>query len=274
MISVIIPLYNKEAIIERTLRSVLSQDYDDYEVVVVDDGSTDRSVEIVRSIDDCRIRLINQENGGPSMARNTGIRHAKGEWLYFIDADDEMEPRTLSHYASLITRFPDADMFLGEVSYFDGEKKTISCRYNEGYIDNIFKSLFFHEINPCSGTLLYRKSLCIKHPFKEYLRRYEDLDCLTTKFREAKLYATHFPTSVVNVEFAEASRERKDIKEDFVGHLNFKNKGFWEKMCLYQLYLGERTLYPGQIDKRYPILRYRYDLLLLYKILNYFHAHF
>lgn len=274
MISVIIPLYNKEPIIGRTIKSVLSQDHNDFEVIVVNDGSTDRSVKIVRSIDDCRIRLIDQENGGPSKARNTGIKNAKGEWLYFIDADDEMEPGALNHYAELVSRYPDTDIFMGEVFYNDGIKKKISCCYQDGYIDNIYKSLFFHKINPCSGTLLYRKSLCIKHPYKENLRRFEDLECLTNKFREAKLFATHFPTSIVNVEFAEASRGRKDINEDFVGHLNFKNKCFWEKMCLYQLYLGERILYPGQIDKLYPTLRYRYDLLLLYKILKYFHAHF
>ena len=77
MISVIIPLYNKEPIIERSLQSVLSQDYDDFEVVVVNDGSTDRSADIVRSINDPRIRLIEQENGGPSKARNTGTKKAK-----------------------------------------------------------------------------------------------------------------------------------------------------------------------------------------------------
>ena len=65
MISVVIPLYNKEPIIEKTLKSVLSQDYSDFEVVVVDDGSTDNSVAIVQAIHDSRIRLIKQENGGP-----------------------------------------------------------------------------------------------------------------------------------------------------------------------------------------------------------------
>ena len=92
MISVIIPLYNKEPIIERSLQSVLSQDYDDFEVVVVNDGSTDRSADIVRSINDPRIRLIEQENGGPSKARNTGTKNARGEWILFLDADDELLP--------------------------------------------------------------------------------------------------------------------------------------------------------------------------------------
>lgn len=90
MISVVIPLYNKEASIAQSLKSVLSQEYDDFEVVIVDDGSTDGSVDVVEAMNDPRIRLIKQENGGPSKARNTGVKNAKGEWILFLDADDEM----------------------------------------------------------------------------------------------------------------------------------------------------------------------------------------
>lgn len=281
MISIIIPLYNKEAIIERTLNSVLSQDYDNFEVVIVDDGSTDNSAYVAQqfirnipaAIGNAKWVFISQQNGGPSKARNTGIEKARGEWLYFIDADDEMAPGTLKHFASLLKQYPQTDMFLGEMYINNGRKKQLSIQYKDGYIDNVYKSLYFREINPCSGTLLYRRSLCIQHPYKEYLRRYEDLECLLNKFRDSRVYATHFPTAIVNIEFAEASRGRKNIKEDFLGHLMFNGKSFWEKMCLYQFYLGERTLYAGQIEKLYPTLRYRYDLLILFKISKYFHAH-
>ena len=88
MISVVIPLYNKETSIAQSLKSVLSQEYDDFEVVIVDDGSTDGSVGVVGAINDSRIRLIKQKNGGPSKARNTGVKNAKGEWILFLDADD------------------------------------------------------------------------------------------------------------------------------------------------------------------------------------------
>ena len=65
-----------------------------------------------------------------------------------------------------------------------------------------------------------------------------------------------------------ASVARKDVKEDFVGHLDFRNKNFWEKLCLYKLFLGERPCYPGQINELYPSLKWRYDLLLLTKLLR------
>ena len=88
MISVVIPLYNKEKQIAKTLQTVLNQTYQNFEIVIVNDGSTDGSVEEVLRISDSRIRLVNQENGGVSAARNRGIDEAKGEYIAFLDADD------------------------------------------------------------------------------------------------------------------------------------------------------------------------------------------
>lgn len=83
MISVVIPLYNKEKQIAKTLQTVLNQTYQNFEIVIVNDGSTDGSVEEVLRISDSRIRLVNQENGGVSAARNRGIDEAKGEYIAF-----------------------------------------------------------------------------------------------------------------------------------------------------------------------------------------------
>ena len=88
--SVIIPLYNKGWRIKRAIDSVLRQGIEDLEIVVVDDGSTDGSAGFVKSYKDARIHYIYKENGGVSSARNKGIKEATGEWLLFLDADDEM----------------------------------------------------------------------------------------------------------------------------------------------------------------------------------------
>lgn len=114
MISVVIPLYNKEASVERSLRSVLSQDYDDFEIVIVDDGSTDRSAEVVRAIKDKRIVFIQQENGGPSKARNTGVKNAQGEWIVFLDADDELQTGALEHFYGLTMQYHEVSFFCCE----------------------------------------------------------------------------------------------------------------------------------------------------------------
>ena len=91
MISVVIPLYNKEKYIKRAIESVLNQTFQKFEIIVVNDGSTDKSAEIVQNIKDPRIRLINQKNAGVSAARNRGIQEAKYEYIAFLDADDFWE---------------------------------------------------------------------------------------------------------------------------------------------------------------------------------------
>ncbi|QYS89019.1 glycosyltransferase family 2 protein [Flavobacterium davisii] len=86
--SVIIPLYNKENYIYNTLTSVIDQSYSNFEIIIVNDGSTDKSLEIIQNINDSRIRIFNQQNKGVSSARNLGIKNAKGTLIAFLDADD------------------------------------------------------------------------------------------------------------------------------------------------------------------------------------------
>ncbi len=268
MISVVIPLYNKEASIAQSLKSVLSQEYDDFEVVIVDDGSTDGSVGVVEAINDPRIRLIKQENGGPSKARNTGVKNAKGEWILFLDADDEMLPEALEFFSEKIQKNADADMFLGEVIVNNGKTEHLAVEYKEGVVSNPFKSHVLGHLYQCSGTTVYRKTIVEENPFDERVRRYEDLQRIFKLYSKYSLYLCHKPVAKINLEFSAASRARKDIKEDFLGHLDFKGKSFWEKIALYSFFLGERGYYGEQCKKLYPWLYRRYDWLLIHKIVG------
>lgn len=268
MISVVIPLYNKEQIIEKCLHSVLSQDYDDYEVVIVNDGSTDRSAEIVKGIGDTRIRFIEQENGGPSKARNTGVKNASGEWILFLDADDELLPEALKNFNALIHSHRSNNFFACPYYRYNGVSRQLCFQYKEGELRNPYKAGFKGLFLPRAGAFICKKDLLLLNPFNEQIRRFEDLEMLYRVYHNARIYLGTTPVMVVNQDFAAASIRRNDIQEDFLGHLDFKGKIFWEKMCLYKFYLGERPYYWEQCKKLYPNLAKRLDLLLLSKLLS------
>lgn len=106
-VSVVIPVYNKEAFISNSVSSVLNQDYEDLEVIIVDDGSTDNSIGVLDAFTDQRIRIFTQTNRGAAAARNLGIAKASGDWVAFLDADDEWLPTKLSEQVTTLNHHPD-----------------------------------------------------------------------------------------------------------------------------------------------------------------------
>lgn len=105
--SIIIPMYNREHFIARAISSCLKQDFEDFEIIVVDDGSTDRSVKVVEEIKDPRIRLIKHDmNQERLIARNTGARASMGQWLIWFDSDDELVPEALAVMKQRISELP------------------------------------------------------------------------------------------------------------------------------------------------------------------------
>ncbi len=127
-ISIVVPAYNAESSIERCVRSVLEQDFKDFELIVVDDGSQDSTAAIVQRLaaNDSRIILIRQENGGEMAARAAGIRKAKGTWMYFLDSDDAIIPDTLSSMYSHIA--DDIDVVVYEFSLNGKMPRLQYCR--------------------------------------------------------------------------------------------------------------------------------------------------
>ncbi len=109
--SVVIPLYNKASWIGATLDSVLGQSFQDFELLVINNGSTDGSEQVVESYQDNRIRLFHQENGGVSRARNAGILEAKAHFIAFLDADDLWAPAFLEQLHQLIQQYPEATAY-------------------------------------------------------------------------------------------------------------------------------------------------------------------
>jgi GT2 family glycosyltransferase len=122
-VSVIIPLYNKAAHVRRSLDSVASQTFKDFEVIVVNDGSTDGGERVVAGYEDARFRLVSQPNAGPGAARNCGIAEAAGEVLAFLDADDEWMPEYLSRGVRLLEESGAATATSGYFQHPPGESR-------------------------------------------------------------------------------------------------------------------------------------------------------
>ena len=186
MISVVIPLYNKQNSIVATLQSVLAQTYTDYEVVVVDDGSTDNSAQVVEKFISAYphplpkgkgARLVRKANGGVSSARNMGILEAKGEYIAFLDGDDLWDEKYLETLHQLICDYPDATIYgLGNALIKDGEmlSQTISLETHRGYVDNVWSNYPGYWTGSSSSSS--RAHLIEIGMFDTHMTHGEDLD--------------------------------------------------------------------------------------------------
>ena len=181
MISVIIPLYNKEAYISETLHSVLSQTYDKFEVIVVDDGSTDNSLQVVRNFTDSRLRIVEKKNEGVSVARNEGIDQASFPWIAFLDADDWWAPTFLKEVVAAIENASSEKIFaIGRSRVFHKETE----RYNHPYLpanNSIGKVSYYQIISKYlppinSSNVVISKSLLQNNRFQPGMRQHEDHD--------------------------------------------------------------------------------------------------
>ena len=148
MISVVVPVYNAREYIESTVHSILQQSYDDFELILVDDGSRDGSGEICDNLSskDSRIKVIHKENGGVSSARNVGIDEAKGEYICFIDADDSVERDLLECLVKNATRY-DVDISCCGIAQISLEKKETHVGSSElkvriNNVEELFQKFF------------------------------------------------------------------------------------------------------------------------------------
>jgi GT2 family glycosyltransferase len=116
--SVVVPVYNREKLVGPCIDSVLAQTFTDYELIVVDDGSTDGTPEVLRSYA-TRIRTVRQENCGPEVARDRGIRMARGEYVALLDSDDLLWPHALETYDRIIRACGSPALIIGAVTYFE-----------------------------------------------------------------------------------------------------------------------------------------------------------
>jgi glycosyltransferase involved in cell wall biosynthesis len=155
MVSVIIPTFNRENYVTKAIDSVLAQTYPDYEIVVVDDGSTDNTKEVIRKYKD-KIRYLYQKNQGVSSARNSGIKASRGEWIAFLDSDDEWFPDYLLYQVDQIKKTLGPRVYITNALTLS-EDGTISNYFEQNNISSLFKGASSLTINkPLLFVIKYR----------------------------------------------------------------------------------------------------------------------
>ncbi|NJL79246.1 MAG: glycosyltransferase family 2 protein [Richelia sp. RM2_1_2] len=231
-VSVIIPLYNAEKYIARTLQSILNQTYQNIEIIIVDDESPDNSVKICQQFNDSQIKIIHQKNRGLPGARNTGIRHATGEYIAFMDADDIWLPEKLNNHIIHLENNPDVGVSFSRSAFIDETDKPLG----------IYQITKLHDITPldilCRSPIgngsaaVFKKAVFEDIKFQANLYGYvedyyfddtfmlsEDIECwvriaLTTKWKFAglaqplTLYRVHSQGLSTNLKVMLDSREQ------------------------------------------------------------------
>ncbi|MBD2531228.1 glycosyltransferase family 2 protein [Nostoc flagelliforme FACHB-838] len=157
-VSVLIPAYNAMNYLPETMENVLSQTFTDFEVIVVNDGSSDETERWISQIKDPRVRLINQENQGLSGARNTGIVHAKGEYITFLDSDDLWEPTKLEKQLRVLEGNPEVALVYTWVAFIDETGKPTGRVFKNQAEGDVWKKLTEHNIVECGSVAMVRRS--------------------------------------------------------------------------------------------------------------------
>ncbi|HLW62896.1 MAG TPA: glycosyltransferase family 2 protein [Flavobacterium sp.] len=180
--SIIIPLYNKESFVSKSLKSVLNQTFTDYEIIVINDGSTDKSVAVVEQINDKRIKLFHQKNQGVSVARNKGIALAQANYICFLDADDFWHTDFLQKMYELINFYSNEKVFSAAIqiqtktalmkAYYKLTNKVAKDIYKENY----FKGSMEYSII-CTSCAVFERSVFTKcGVFDEEIKSGQDVD--------------------------------------------------------------------------------------------------
>lgn len=174
-VSVIIPAYNAMNYLPATLESLLNQTFEDFEAIVVNDGSSDETEEWVSQIESPKVKLISQQNKGLAGARNTGIAHAQGDYIAFLDADDLWEPTKLTKQVAVLEENPEVGLVYTWVALIDEQGKFTGRIFENNAEGNVWNQLTERNIIECGSVAVVRRS---------YLEEVGGFDCELQSFVE------------------------------------------------------------------------------------------
>lgn len=226
LVSIIIPLYNKEKYIKKTLESILKCNENNIEIIIVNDGSKDNSVNIIKEFIDPRIRLIHQDNQGVSAARNHGITEAKSDWIYLLDADDILIADSFNKTIGLLDNKYD---IVVTNYYLDAELKQLRFKKkNDGSVTYPFFNMFIGQFDLRTGSIFIKKEIAIKQPFDNSLSRWEDFSAFHRWLTNGRIYYSSIPIMAYNLGSTNLSNVNQDkYRRDYIFHLKFNSFRFW-----------------------------------------------
>lgn len=268
-ISIIMPVYNKENYIEKCIKSIIGQSFTDWELIIINDGSTDFTLEICQQFSDARIKIISVENSGVSKARNLGLSKAEGEYITFVDGDDYLD----SDYLKCLFK-PQYDMSMCGLTKVkkNGEviKKIFPINDGEKNTDEVFKYFYREQMDSgiygfVAGKMVKRSLLEEnKIRFNPYITLAEDYDFFLKVYDKLnKLCYVHSAGYFYLQDIENIDNCLDDSKIDFFTQIEIQNNA--KKMLLKKNAFGieEETLYLRRITN------YVYTILLLSKDMDY-----
>jgi glycosyltransferase involved in cell wall biosynthesis len=245
-VSVVIPTYNRAHVLERAIQSALRQTYQHFEVIVVDDGSTDNTAEVVNSICDERVKYVRHQvnKGTPSAARNTGIRVASGELIGFLDSDDEWLPEKLQKQVErFCSTCSNVGVIYGGYAVVDDNTESIIGEVHPKKRGYIHKEVLKLSI-PATPLIHLVKKECFEKVgfFDEELRFAEDFDMWV---RIAQYYEFDFVDEIVAKYHVSQHQITQDRLRTLAGFLKFMAK-HQDALLRYPDALGQQLKYVGQ----------------------------
>lgn len=239
LISIIIPIYNSEKYIKKCINSVIEQSYKNIEIILVNDGSTDNSLEICKSYKkiDSRIRIINQKNKGTAAARNVGIKKSKGEYICFVDSDDEIKSNYVEYLLYLINK-NDCDIAIASYTVKSGKKEyDLGIGYSEKIINQ----------KECLQLLLNSKGFTVSLCSKLFKRNV--FDCII--FPEGYMYEDDATIYEIILNCEKISYGNKSIYTYYVRNNSVMTSNFSNKRLILLKYADKMK---SDILSKYPEL--------------------
>ncbi len=220
-VSIIIPAYNAMTFLPKTLESVFNQTFQDYELIIVNDGSSDDIEEWAKTILDSRFRLISQANQGQSVARNTGITQSRGEYIAFLDSDDLWATTKLEKQVQVLEKNPEVGLVYTWVALIDEQEQFLPKVWETDLEGNVWTKLIGGNIIACGSVPMIRRS-CIEKVglFKKFSFGCEDWDLwlrisLEYPFKVIKEILVYYRSVAVSASRAHTKNYIKNMEQSY-----------------------------------------------------------